>query len=239
MSSRPKRIISKPPRYMSTSSEDNAPIQKRTTIEKAIGAAIGDIDDDINDMRNALHENDNYDENPTFSNNNNTNTNNNNTNMLPSSQRVSSCTDTYTHTAHTDTQYNTDIQSHTNNIQSQTNIQSYGDKHMNSQTFTNSQPYSDTNPYTNFQTCTRNIQPYSTSIPTQTNFQSHTSNNLLNIDTNTINNGANINTGNEFQTNFSRSSNGSNVHRTTEEARQTDRYSCRQTETQLKETHNQ
>lgn len=136
-----KRIIAKPSRYMTTSS-DEASKRKKT-------APIGDIQDDVNDIRNTLENDSNNYENFIPSNNNT-----NNTNTLFRSytqQHVLPCTNTYTHTTHSDTDTNT-----------YTNIQSY----------TNIQPHTNSEPHTNFQTYT-NIQPYTTIHP-QTDFQTYT-----------------------------------------------------------------
>lgn len=233
---RPKRMITKPSRYVTTSS-DEASKRKKTVIGAAIETTIGDIQDDIDDLRDVLHREDNYNENPTFFNNNNNYTS---PRSLSHTSHVPSCTNT--HTTQADTQLHINIQPHPN-IQSQANIQSYrdSDEHTNLLTYTNT-----SEPYTNLLQTHKNIQPY-TSIPAQNNFQSYTSTNIsatnishalptrtppthINYTPQTKNKtytNTNLNTGNEFQS-FnvsSRSSNESNVHHPAEEERPIDRYS--------------
>jgi len=80
---RPKRIITKPPRYITTSS-DEAPNRRKGP---STNTARGEIQDDIDDIRKILNKD--YDEN---SNNFN---NNNNHNHITHTQHASS--HTYTH----------------------------------------------------------------------------------------------------------------------------------------------
>lgn len=63
MVDRPKRVIVKPPRYQTTSS-DEAP--KRPRIQASRDVQTNDIDEDINDLRAVLHDNMNRDDNDIY-----------------------------------------------------------------------------------------------------------------------------------------------------------------------------
>lgn len=164
MEKRPKRVTSKPSRYITTSSDEAPKKRKKGSIITA-----EDIEKDAYEIRNALEED--YSSSDS-SNNYPTHTPHTPTNNL--SQR--------TH-IHTDSQSHTNIQSHTNTQQLDANVSPY----TSVQSYINVQPHASIQSHNSTQLNTNvspniSVQPY-LNVQPHANIQSHTNTHL---DTNVL-----------------------------------------------------
>lgn len=118
METRPKRNISKPLRYQTTSS-DESPKRRRTTSQEG---SIGDIDEDIDDLRRTTQTNMEINQTNSF------------TRSLTQNPTFRTCIPNQTNESYTNNEHN---QAHISDIRLHTNINAHN---INNKTYTNLQP---------------------------------------------------------------------------------------------------